>query len=533
LFRPPPPPPPPRPPLSSSSLFLLLLTPLSSHSYDIGVTGGVTSMPPFLSTFFPGVYAKQLAIESAAVPTSPYCKYDSPTLQLFTSSLFMAGLIASLAASYLTSRFGRKVTMLASGIAFLVGAGLTAGAVHVVMLVVGRIALGVGVGFANQAVPLYLSEMAPYHLRGACNIMFQLATTIGILVAQLLNMATSGLGAWGWRVSLAGAALPAVLLTLGGLILPDTPNSLAQRGHEDAAVRVLRRLRGVEDVDAEMEDIRVAVASAAKETGGWTTIFQAKYRPELTMAIAIPLFQQFTGINSIMFYAPVIMSSLGMGTKAALLNTVIIGAVNVGATLVSVYLVDRAGRKPLFIEGGIQMAAAQIAMAALLGTYFKDGVTTLPPAVGIAVIAVICLFVSAFAWSWGPLGWLVPTEIQPLETRSVGQGITVAVNFALTFIMGQFFVSMMCGMRYGIFLFFAAWVVVMTTFVAALLPETKGVPLEEVSGLWRAHWFWKRVVGAAPHGAVASIAAREDSASGALTGKGEVAAGGGGDDRKI
>ena len=151
----------------------------------------------------------------------------------------------------------------------------------------------------------------------------------------------------------------------------------------------------------------------------------------------------------------------------------------------------------------------------------------------IGVIVVVCVYISGFAWSWGPLGWLVPTEIQPLETRSVGQGITVAVNFALTFIMGQFFVSMMCGMRYGIFLFFAAWVVVMTTFVAALLPETKGVPLEEVSGLWRAHWFWKRVVGAAPHGAVASIAAREDSASGALTGKGEVAGGGGGDDRKI
>ena len=129
-------------------------------------------MPSFLSIFFLGVYAKQLAIESSKVPTSPYCKFDSPTLQLFTSFLFMAGLVASLGASYLTSRHGRKATMLASGIAFLIGAGLTAGAAHVVMLVVGRIALGVGVGFANQAVPLYLSEMAPHHLRGACNIMF-------------------------------------------------------------------------------------------------------------------------------------------------------------------------------------------------------------------------------------------------------------------------------------------------------------------------------------------------------------------------
>ena len=130
-----------------------------------------------------------------------------------------------------------------------------------------------------------------------------------------------------------------------------------------------------------------------------------------------------------MFYAPVIMASLGMGTKAALLNTVVIGAVNVLATLVSIAAVDRLGRKPLLIEGGLQMGGALVAMAALLGVFFKDGSATLPPNVGAAAIAVACVFVSAFAWSWGPLGWLVPAEVQPLETRSVGQGINVSVNF--------------------------------------------------------------------------------------------------------
>ena len=158
---------------------------------------------------------------------------------------------------------------------------------------------------------------------------------------------------------------------------------------------MLQRVRGADyDVGPEMEDIEdAAKATAAAEAVGRGAIFRKQYRPELVAVVAAPIFQQLTGINSIMFYAPVIMSSLGMGTRAALLNTVIIGAVNVGATLVSVYLVDRAGRKPLFIEGGIQMAAAQVAMAVLLGKYFSDGSTTLPPAVGIAVIGVICLFV--------------------------------------------------------------------------------------------------------------------------------------------
>ena len=137
--------------------------------------------------------------------------------------------------------------------------------------------------------------MAPHHLRGACTNLFQRATTVGIFVAQLVNMGTAHLGAWGWRLSLAGAAAPALVLTLGGLLLPDTPNSLAQRGKPDEAYRVLARLRGVADVSAEFEDIRAAVAAQAATTTGWTTIFRRRYRPELCVAVLIPMFQQFTG----------------------------------------------------------------------------------------------------------------------------------------------------------------------------------------------------------------------------------------------
>ena len=159
------------------------------------------------------------------------------------------------------------------------------------------------------------------------------------------------------------------------------------------------------------------------------------------------------------------------------------------------WAVDRYGRRPLFLEAGVQMATAQFVMAGLLKHYFAGGNETLPPAVGAGVTAVICFFISAFAWSWGPLGWLVPTEVQPLETRSTGVALSTCVNLTFTFVMGQAFLSMLCGLKWGIFLLFGACVVFMTLFVFFLLPDTRGVPLEEVGDLWRAHWFWSRIVG--------------------------------------
>lgn len=411
-------------------------------------------------------------------------------------------MVASLVASPLTRRHGRRVVIGAASLLFLVGCALSAGAVHVSMVVVGRILLGVGVGFGNTTIPLYLSEMAPRHLRGAINILFQLATTLGILAAQLINYGVlRPTLPNGWRVSLGLVGAPAAVLFLGALFLPDTPASLHLRGYPKDALRVLCRSRGSEGpaVEEEMAEIARAAASTIEaEARGRGMLLRKKYRPELTMVLLIPFFQQVTGINSVMFYSPSIMQTVGFGASAALLNTVIIGAINLAATGVSIWAVDRAGRRPLLLEAGAQMAVAQVAMAGLMAHFFPPGAATgaaVPVGAGIGIIFTICVFVSAFAWSWGPLGWLVPTEVQPLETRATGVAISTCVNLFFSFVMGQAFLSMLCGLKWGIFLLFGAAAVVMTVFVGLLLPETKGVPLEEVGDLWRAHWFWKRVVG--------------------------------------
>uniref|UniRef100_M8B1H6 Sugar transport protein 1 n=1 Tax=Aegilops tauschii TaxID=37682 RepID=M8B1H6_AEGTA len=397
--------------------------------YDIGISGGVTSMNPFLKKFFPEVYNKKQMKGSA----NQYCKYDNQLLQTFTSSLYLAALVSSFFAATVTRVVGRKWSMFTGGLTFLIGAALNGAAENIAMLIVGRILLGVGVGFANQSVPVYLSEMAPARLRGMLNIGFQLMITIGILAAALINYGTNKIKA----------------------------------GEESKLVQ-----------------------------HPWRNILQRKYRPQLTMAIMIPFFQQLTGINVIMFYAPVLFETLGFKGDASLMSAVITGLVNVFATLVSVFTVDRLGRRKLFLQGGSQMLVSQLVVGTLIAVKFgTSGVGEMPKGYAAAVVLFICLYVAGFAWSWGPLGWLVPSEIFPLEIRPAGQSINVSVNMLFTFVIAQAFLTMLCHMKFGLFYFFAGWVVIMTVFIALFLPETKNVPIEEMVLVWKGHWFWRRYIG--------------------------------------
>ncbi|GAB4826858.1 Transcription factor stp1 [Ancistrocladus abbreviatus] len=458
--------------------------------YDIGISGGVTTMPPFLKKFFPGVYRNELADTSK----NQYCKFNSQKLTMFTSSLYLAALLASMVASYITRKLGRRLSMLLGGMLFCCGAIINAAAKDVAMLIIGRILLGFGVGFANQSVPLYLSETAPYKYRGALNIGFQLSITIGILVAEVLNYFFAKVSYWGWRLSLGGAMVPALIITVGSLLLPDTPNSLIERGKHEEAIAKLKRIRGIDNVEEEYNDLVAASETSKLVEHPWRNLLQRKYRPHLTMAIAIPFFQQLTGINVIMFYAPVLFQTIGFGNDASLMSSVITGAVNVAATLVSIGVVDRWGRRILFLEGGIQMLICQIAVAIFIGVKFgvSGEAGNLPKWYAIVVVIFICIYVAAFAWSWGPLGWLVPSEIFPLEIRSAAQSLNVSVNMIFTFAVAQVFLIMLCHLKFGLFLFFAFFVVMMTIFVYFFLPETRGVPIEEMAIVWKNHPFWGR-----------------------------------------
>ncbi|MCQ8005421.1 sugar porter family MFS transporter, partial [Salmonella enterica] len=331
-------------------------------------------------------------------------------------------------------------------------------------------------------MPLFLSEIAPTRIRGGLNILFQLNVTIGILFANLVNYGTAKItSGWGWRLSLGLAGVPALLLTVGALIVTETPNSLIERGRLEEGKAVLRKIRGTDNVEPEFLELVEASRIAKEVKHPFRNLIKRRNRPQLVIAVALQIFQQCTGINAIMLYAPVLFNTLGFGGDASLYSTVITGAVNVLSTFVSIYSVDKVGRRMLLLEAGIQMFFAQVVIAIVLGIKVTDNSNGLHSGFGILVVVMICTFISAFAWSWGPLGWLIPSETFPLETRSAGQSVTVCVNLLFTFVIAQAFLSMLCHFKFGIFLFFSGWVLFMSFFVLFLLPETKNIPIEEMT----------------------------------------------------
>ncbi|KAF9625270.1 hypothetical protein IFM89_020856 [Coptis chinensis] len=442
--------------------------------YDIGISGGVTTMEPFLRKFFPSVLRKM-----EDTKRNTYCVYDSQVLTAFTSSLYLAGLVSSLVASHITRSMGRKATMVLGGCTFFIGTNVNAAAMNVAMLILGRVLLGFGVGFTNQ----FTSG-------------FQFFIGVGVVVANVVNYRTAQIGSWGWRLSLGLAAAPAALMTIGALLVSDTPSSLVERGKFEEAKKSLLQARGLDiDLEYELNELIKASELSKSINEPFTTIFRREYRPHLVMAVLIPAFQQLAGISVIAFYAPVLFQSVGFGSNSALIAAVILGVVNLGSIVISMFIVDRFGRRVLFMQGGTQMIVLQVAIACLLGAKLGvSGDQPLSKNYAILVLVMMCIYAAGFGWSWGPLTWVIPSEIFPMKIRPAGQSISIAVNFATTFVLAQTFLTMLCHFKYGAFLFYAGWITVMTTFVALFLPETKGIPLEAMHIVWKKHWYWRRFV---------------------------------------
>ncbi|TKW04732.1 hypothetical protein SEVIR_7G128400v4 [Setaria viridis] len=461
--------------------------------YDIGVSGGVTQMEPFLTKFFPEVSSRMKNAKHDA-----YCKYDDQLLTAFTSSLYIAAMFSSLAASRVTRTIGRQAIMLIGGVLFLVGSAINAGAVNIAMLIIGRMLLGFGVGFTTQAAPLYLAETSPARWRGAFTAAYNIFIVLGALAATVTNYFTNRITVWGWRVSLGLAAVPAAIVVLGALLVPDTPSSLVLRGETDKARASLQRLRGPgADTDAEFKDIVRAVEDARRnDEGAYERLRGKGYRHYLVMVVAIPSFFDLTGVIVMSVFSPVLFRTVGFSSQKAILGSVIISLVNLVSSSLSSVVIDRAGRRFLFLTGGAAMIICQLAMAWILADHLgKHGAVTMPRDYALAVLVLMCLYSFSFGMSWGPLKWVVPSEIYPVEVRSAGQALTVSIALCLSFAQTQVFISLLCAMKYAIFLFYAGWVLVMTAFVAAFLPETKGVPLEAMRSVWARHWYWRRFAG--------------------------------------
>jgi sugar porter (SP) family MFS transporter len=374
--------------------------------------------------------------------------------------------------------FGRRTLLILTALIFAAGAILCAAATSPTILIVGRIIVGFGIGLSSSAVPVYISEVAPADARGWTVSLFQLAITLGILLAYLVDYAFARIQGWRWMFGLA--VVPAGIFALGMLFLPESPRWLVKRGRVDAARAILSRIRDTSDVEAELQQILHGL-DQAQEHGNWRDLLSPQLRPALIVGIGLAVFQQVTGINTVIYYAPMIVQSAGISSASgAILTTAGIGIVNVLMTIVSMWLIDRVGRRPLLLTG----IAGMVVTLGVLGWAFHSA----SPSGALSWLAVISimLYVASFAISLGPIFWLLISEIYPLKVRSSTEGVAATFNWGSNLLVSLTFLTLLqeIGATRTFWLYgvcaISAWL-----FSYYLVPETKGRTLEEIEAFWR------------------------------------------------
>ncbi|CAO1942112.1 unnamed protein product [Urochloa humidicola] len=484
--------------------------------YDISVTGGLMQMESFLQAFFPEILRKTKKAQQDA-----YCIFRNQKLTMFVSSLYLAGILSFFVSGHLTRTVGRRNSMLIGGFLFLSGVVLNFTAVNITMLVIGRILLGFAVGFTSLSAPVYLAEIAPARWRGAFTTCFHFFFIAGMFMADMVNYGTNSIPRWGWRVSLGIGAVPAAAIIAGAALIPDTPNSLVLRGRLDEARASLRRLRlrcgaaaAEADIDAELEHIAAAVERDRRHESGALRrlFFRREYRPHLAIAVATPVFFDLTGVIVVSIFTPLLFYTVGFTNQKAILGSILTDVVSLASIAAAGLAVDRYGRRRLLMAGGAVLVLSLAAMAWIFGAHLGangGGKDDMPRGYAAAVVALVCVYTAAFGASWGPLKWVVTSEIFPLEVRPAALGLGGAISGVLVFVQSESFLEMLCSFKYGAFLFYAGWVVVMVACVAAFLPETRGVPIESMAAVWEKHWYWKRFVTPSSSAPASSASAKQ------------------------
>jgi SP family xylose:H+ symportor-like MFS transporter len=419
----------------------------------------------------------------------------SSLLGFVVSSALIGCVIGGLVGGWVSTHIGRKRGLIVAAVLFLISAlGASApefpfaaighgGPAYMANFVAYRILGGIGVGLASMLSPMYIAEIAPPKVRGNLVAWNQFAIIFGMLVIYFVNFGISKSGsgnAWlntiGWRYMFLSGAVPASLFLILLFFVPETPRFLMLRGNESGARAVLARLVTPEEGENEIAEIR---ASLSEHHSGKLFSFGALL---VFIGILLSVFQQFVGINVVLYYATDIFEGMGLTTNASLFQTIIVGAVNLTFTVVAIFTVDRFGRKPLQIIGALVMAASMIA----LGTDFWLG--------GRGAAALICMlaYTAGFAVSWGPVTWVLLSEIFPNQIRGKAMAVAVAAQWVANYLVSWTFPildnnpSLVRHFNHG----FSYWIYGVMSILAALfvwriVPETKGRSLEQMQAIWQ------------------------------------------------
>jgi sugar porter (SP) family MFS transporter len=396
---------------------------------------------------------------------------------VITASLSVGAIVGALFSSRLNEKLGRRRTIMVAAVIVIVGTVAASVSPTFALLIISRLVIGVGIGFSSSTVPTYLSELAPARLRGAMGALNQIFIVLGILIAFLVSY---GLGPSGnWRLMFAGAVVPAVILLVGLIFLPETPRWLLAKGQEEAARSVLISSHGSSvNVDEEISTIRDVIrldTESAKTR--FRDLVTPMVRPMLVVGLLLAIGQQFSGVNAVNAYFPTMLIGLGFATQAALLSGVLLGVTKFLFTAWVVFVVDRWGRKPLLLIGNVIMVITLI--AAGLVVYLVHDTSTK----GILMLVAMVLYLVGYELGWGAVVWVMMAEVFPLKVRAAGMGISSVVLWAATGIISAVFPIISdpgaLGIGGSMFLF-AGINVVLFGLTKWLVPETKGRTLEQI-----------------------------------------------------
>jgi len=389
-------------------------------------------------------------------------------------SIVLVGCMAGAAiAGSVSDRLGRRRFMFISAVLFFISALGCAIPQNLIQFLIFRFIGGLAIGSASIVSPLYISEVAPPKIRGALVSVNQLAIVTGILMSYFVSWILVGAGAANWRWMFATGAVPAVVFFLFVLGVPESPRWLVKQGRESEAATILTRLNGPEIAKAEIVNIKETLTL---EGGSLKELLQPGFRTALFIGIFLAVFQQITGINAVIYYAPRFFEAAGLARSSAILQSALIGVVNVVFTLVAIALVDRLGRKPMLMVGSAGMGLSFI----LLGAAFKFQLFS-----GSLILLFTLLYIAFFAMTLGPIVWVVIAEIFPTRIRGRAMAIATVALWLADFAVSLTFPVIADKLHESFaFWLYAGMCLINFFFIWAVLPETKGKSLEEIERRW-------------------------------------------------
>lgn len=420
------------------------------------------------------MFGLDTGVVAGALPFIAVDFHASTAMQGWIVSSMMAGAaFGSAFAGRISVTFGRTGAMFGAGVLFLAGTLLCALAPGVSMLVIGRIFLGLAVGVAAFAAPLYISEITVESARGAMISLYQLMVALGIFLAFISDSLLSAGGHWRWMLGIM--AVPAILFILVVLILPHSPRWLMMRGEHDRARKVLHVLRSDEEVaEAELQDIQ---GRLAKNSDSGFGLFRSNrnFKRSVFLGVILQIMQQLSGINALLYYAPRVFQAAHFGTNASVWATTLVGLTNMAFTAVAIMFADRWGRRPLLLTSCIVVAVSLLGVAGILALGHQDTMTA------IVLCGLILLFVAGFAIGEGPLVWALCSEVQPTRGRDFGIGCSTVTNWAANWVISSLFPLLMVAAGASwTFVLFAAFNGVFLLITLGFVPETRGASLEKI-----------------------------------------------------